>query len=148
MNFEFQLAEINKLGDYDPKWGQKYWGNVSDDLLPISFNSQDQNIVSGSKITAEEKIMKKSAKGTDYWQLKKVKVVGVANDVDRRSASHGSQSQLDRIERKIDKLLGISDDLDNRILDEKGLSRAMEESEISMDDNIGEDPVDIDAIPF
>lgn len=125
--FEFVIEKLNKLGDYSETYGQRYWGSATSETAPISFNSQNQNINAGDRIEAEEKVMKKSQKGTTYWQLRKVKVVESSA---AENSSEGSQNApqgqvrqssiyeppsyvmdelkeiLIRIEEKIDKLLG------------------------------------------
>jgi hypothetical protein len=74
MPFEYSLDKVNKMGDFDPKYGQSYWAEVGQGEKPIMFNSMDQTISDGAKIEAEERVEKRSQKGTDYYRLKKVKV--------------------------------------------------------------------------
>lgn len=121
MSFTFTLSEINKLGDNDPTYGQRYWGKVSDDLTPVSFNSKQDGFTPGSTITAEEKVMKQSAKGTQYWTLKKVKLVEstnapvfVENPTQPPYVAHTPSPdnkdvmrQLTIINSKLDQLLGV-----------------------------------------
>jgi hypothetical protein len=117
--FTYQIAELSKLGEFDETYGQTYWVKVSDDLMPLKFNSKDQHIGVGDNIECEEKAMKKSNKGIEYWQLKKVRVVEAASPPQKSTApSAESQTQLDRIEAKLDKLLGVDEDLDSQAIDD------------------------------
>lgn len=70
------LEEISKLGDKDPKWGQKYWGKATneDTEVYIMFSSRSEFSV-GDQISYEESEQKESGKGTPYLALKKVKKV-------------------------------------------------------------------------
>lgn len=76
---EFTIVTLSKLGANDPTYGQKYWATVHETQMPVSFNSK-QEVAEGQKVQAEEYTIKKSAKGTDYQQLKKVKVVGSSDN--------------------------------------------------------------------
>jgi len=118
--FTFTLAKVNKLGDNDPTYGQRYWGEVSDDLTPVSFNSKQDGFTPGSTITAEEKVMKQSAKGTQYWTLKKVKLIESSQLLEssetppeRPYVPHTAIDpkevlrQLTIINSKLDQLLGV-----------------------------------------
>lgn len=125
MAFEYTLDKVNKLGDYDDTYGQRYWCESPDEEKPISFNIHedigiDENAPTVS-ITAEERVEKQSKKGTVYYQLKKVKISGspgnnVPTDTRATQGSGSPQSatavsQLDRIEAKLDKLLGNDETL-------------------------------------
>lgn len=109
MGFDYSLAqEPLKLGEYDEKFGQSYWATVNEHLQPVKFNSKSQTIGVNDKITAEERSEKRSGKGTDYFQLRGVKVEAV-NKLSKEEAQKQeilSPTQLDRIEAKIDRLLG------------------------------------------
>lgn len=96
--FTYKLDKVTKMGDMDAKYGQSYWAESSSELKPLKFNSMNENIKVGDTITAEESANRRSGKGTDYLQLRKVKVEGA------QTAPQGS-SQLDRIEKKLDKLI-------------------------------------------
>lgn len=117
----FNLVDLNKMGDFDEKWGQAYWGKTDDDRN-IKFNSMNQDIIAPCTISAEETTSKTSSKGTAYLQLKKVKVAESAS-VDavatspaptKENTSVPAHAQLDRIEEqlqevnsKLDKLMGV-----------------------------------------
>lgn len=73
---EFTLIDPMKLGNDDPQYGQKWWSKTHESQMPVSFNLKGQEVSNGQKVQAEEYTIKKSAKGTDYQQLRKVKVVG------------------------------------------------------------------------
>jgi hypothetical protein len=131
MSFEYTLDKVNKLGDNDETYGQRYWCESPEEDKPLSFNSKE-NIelteTSGAiQITAEERVEKQSKKGTVYYQLKKVKVtdrrsdprVDIANEIEKKGASGSlaygspqgiSTAQLDRIEKQLSLVLeGIND---------------------------------------
>lgn len=72
---QFTFSKLNKMGDFDEKYGQAYWGEPNEQLEPVKFNSMNQDITMGDTVTCEEVLLKTSSKGTDYHQLKKVKVV-------------------------------------------------------------------------
>lgn len=73
---EYTLKNPQKMGDYDAKYGQSYWSYVEGSDIPVKFNLTKDDVENGSKIEAEEYSVKKSSKGNEYQQLKKVKVVG------------------------------------------------------------------------
>jgi hypothetical protein len=69
------VIDMKLMGDMDPKYGQAYWGTVEEQDMPVKFNLMQQlDILPGRKIMAQEYTIKESAKGTEYMQLKKVKV--------------------------------------------------------------------------
>lgn len=126
MAFTYKLDKVSKLGEYSETYGVTYWCEAVDDLTPIKFNSQNQDIKEGDTITAEERAERKSTKGTVYYQLKKVKVSDSQEaNLDRPNSetksSESSQSvaginpnigyldqvleRIIRVEEKIDKLL-------------------------------------------
>src|ERR1700685_1217291 len=108
--FKFTLSEVGKMGDADEMYGQAYWTKATDSDTPIKFNSKNLNIGIGSVIEAEEKVMKKSTKGTAYWQLRKVRVLEESQEPDAtRITSEPTSSQLDRIEELLNKILQIVD---------------------------------------
>lgn len=75
MGFSYTFSTDPKpMGEYDQKFGQTFWANVNEMDMPVMFNSQERFIDLEDKIEAEEQVMKKSAKGTEYYRLKKVKV--------------------------------------------------------------------------
>jgi hypothetical protein len=66
---------IRLMGEMHPKFGQAYWGNVEEQDEPVMFNLMQQvDIQPGRKLVAGEWAMKTSKSGTDYMQLKKVKL--------------------------------------------------------------------------
>lgn len=116
--FQYKLDKVNKLGEYDATYGQKYWCASVDAELTLSFNSQNQDVMAGDTIEAEETSNKRSTKGTDYLQLKKVKVIDSIQEkpphkpVEAQTAlSEGfndeDRTQLQRIEDGISQLLGL-----------------------------------------
>lgn len=108
--FEYTFSKVSKFGELDVKFGQTYWAEVHEHLQPVMFNSMNEDIDLDDKIVAEERSEKKSSKGTMYYRLKKVRVVG-KNGSDGPKMAQGDSSadvrdQLNRIEAKLDKLLG------------------------------------------
>ncbi len=128
MSFQYTLTKASKMGDRDEKYGQGWWCEVAEDLKPFKFNTMsDTEFKPGDSITCEETMNKRSTKGTDYLSGKKVQLVGSQNIgqpqtpyvAQRPSQSTSSQytprveqpqpgihEQLDRIEQKLDQLLG------------------------------------------
>lgn len=136
-----------RLGEYDEKYGQAWWAEVAEHAQPVKFNVMNRdNFVAGDNITCEERVEKQSAKGTAYYQLRKVKVgrgtvgqvTGVAVDEVKRAEGYlmekPAQTQLDRIEAKIDKLLGEPEPVEKKV-------------DVVIDPIEGE-PIDLDGIPF
>lgn len=67
-----KLSKVSKLGDKDPKYGQKFWCEVTDSLTPVMFNS-NSDFQAGDTISYEESENKTTKKNTPYLLLKKVK---------------------------------------------------------------------------
>lgn len=110
--FKFTFSKLAPMGDFDEKYGLAYWGEVNEDLKPVKFNSMNQNITVGDTIECEERVEKQSSKGTIYYQLKKVKVVGSVpvNPALLEEPVPKTSAQLDRIEKKLDQLLALKED--------------------------------------
>lgn len=140
--FRYQISKLSKLGDYDQKYGQTYWVEIASDLTPVKFNSQNQHIGVGDVITAEEKVMKKSTKGTEYWQLKKVRVEEGDSQEPVTQPHNGSETQLDRIESKLDKLLGLDIELSK-----EAIAKNLDEVDLSEPDRDGQDDDLGDSMP-
>lgn len=73
---EFTLKDPRKMGERDPKYGQSYWCYAHESNMPVKFNLMDGDVHDGDKISCEEYTVRKSSKGTEYQQLRKVKVAG------------------------------------------------------------------------
>lgn len=73
---EFTLKNPKKMGERDEKYGQSYWSYTHESQMPVKFNLMQGDVFDDQKIQCEEYSVKKSQKGTDYQQLKKVRVVG------------------------------------------------------------------------
>lgn len=65
-----KLNKVNKLGEPDNKFGQKFWAET--DEIPVMFSSH-QAFNDGDTITYEDSENRTSGKGTKYLLLKKVK---------------------------------------------------------------------------
>lgn len=72
-----KLKNPTKLGDYDEKYGQRFWSDSYDQDTPVMFNLMSQeDLHDGQTITAETVELAESKKGTEYHKLKKVRVGG------------------------------------------------------------------------
>lgn len=138
--FSYTLTGISKMGNFDPTYGQAYWASSSDMDMPIKFNSMTKDLdirLEGGPIAivAEEKSVKQGKKG-EFLALKKVRIAEkVAEDPFEpkqpserlvegpRTPQAGNpasyiltsdpvNTKLDRIEAKLDKLLGNDEVLD------------------------------------
>lgn len=118
MSFSFKLDKVNKLGDFDDTYGQRYWCASVDSELPLSFNTQNQDVMAGDTIEAQESTNKRSTKGTDYLQLKKVQVTASIQAKPSKppepsqtslpdSFTETDRAQLQRVEDGINQLLGL-----------------------------------------
>lgn len=117
--YEFTITKATTMGQRDETYGQAFWCEVSEDLKPVKFNTTTYHqFVPGDKITCEESLNKRSIKGKDYLQLKKVQLVGESQPQGSyesqqdtqpqvRQPSAGIHEQLNRMEYKLDKLLSI-----------------------------------------
>ena len=76
----YKLHTCSPLGERHPEYGQSYWASANDqNTLPFKFSSRSAiDFKPGEDIEFESYEVKKSSKGTDYWQLKKVRLVGGA----------------------------------------------------------------------
>lgn len=128
---KLNLDTLKHLGEYDEKYGQTYWGTSQEQLQPVMFNSMERGLSAPLTIEAEEVLVKESKKGTEYHRLKKVKVVedNITEQMKAAAAptlslAQGVKDSLDRIEAKLDKLLGNDENL------------------------LGGEPVDLEEVPF
>lgn len=100
-----------RLGEYDEKYGQAWWGEVSEMAYPVKFNVMSRDHIDlEDSIECEEQVMKKSAKGTEYYQLKKVKVSKAYGNAsaaqpepraETTQVTKANNPQLDRIEKSL-----------------------------------------------
>lgn len=116
MSFIYTFSKLVKLGEPDPKYGVTYWAEPNEQVTPVKFNSMNQDIKDSDTIEAEEVLLKTSTKtGNDYHQLKKVKVITpdsmrVAKPaLEAMRNAPSTQSQLDRIEAKLDRVLSFTE---------------------------------------
>lgn len=79
---KFKVKQINPLGPFDQKYGQRYWGSVHDSDMAVSFNLMNPvELEEGMELEFEERLLKETGPqsknpGTEYMQLRKVKVSG------------------------------------------------------------------------
>lgn len=173
--FKFSLDGIKRMGEADPKYGQAYWCTSTDVDLPIKFNSMDKDLDHRLEdgplhIVAEEKSERQSAKGTDYIQLKKVRVAekvsedpfegktgtdepSVAQDTLKQSVdttitlAQAVKASLDRIESKLDRLLGNDEEPAPPEEKARDWDKLGKKEDVVITD-IGDEPINLDDIPF
>lgn len=137
MGKQFTLDSVTKLGDHDEKYGTTYWCETRQQLEPVMFNSMDQHIGPGAEITCEEVLLKTSKKNKEYHRLKKVTVMSHGEGEQQKSASPAPSS---------DELLTLVKD-NNRML--KILTGEVEEKpKQDVVHDVGEEPIDLNDIPF
>ena len=146
--FTIRLNKVNKLGDYDEKYLQAYWGEVEGQgEKPVKFNSADQNISDGAVIEAEERTEKQSKKGTIYYQLRKVKlvergVVGQYPEAPPQGSVKAPQINIAKYDSEIERMI--------REIHESVVPPLAPEDNLP-DDNFGGEPLspeDLSSIPF
>lgn len=140
----FTLKDPVPLGDKDPKYGQTYWSYTHDQDLPVMFNLMEGEVGDGTVVTTEEWVNKQSAKGTEYMRLKKVKVTGQQ----AITATHPTNNEL--VLQKLDEILALLQAPKTSGFDK---AKAVREtfSEPDKDvviEDIGDEPINIDDIPF
>jgi len=139
--FEFTLVNVSKLGEYSEQYGQCYWDGDADEL-PIMFYSHNQDIGEGAEISADEKVMKKSKKGANYYLLRKIKVSEMGERVvnDKVTASikqpvvvSTNDSKLNTILEGIDTLVAMFTDLSEKI--DSRASKSTQDEDSSDEEN-------------
>lgn len=127
---QFTLNKVSKLGDYDEEWGQVFWCEVNEDLMPVRFQKKMADIKPGSKIFAEE-VEEKPGKKGPYLQLKKVKV---DEDAAKDSPYAGTPSKTPQgvSEHKLDQILELVKE-NNLLL--KQINPVLDISEPSFDES-------------
>lgn len=68
---EFELKDPAIMGEKHDIYGYTFW-SLTDGDYPVMFNSQEGNIMPGTRIQAETAELKTSKNGKDYLRLKKV----------------------------------------------------------------------------
>lgn len=101
----YTIKKADPIGEKDEKYGFTIWAEVEETDSPVMFNSHKDPIVTGTQLVAEETESKTSKKGTAYLRLKRVKLSEPKEPSQTETATPATQSQLDRIEKKIDTLL-------------------------------------------
>lgn len=139
----YTLKDPKPMGDNDPKYGQIWWSQTHDSDKPVMFNLMSGTVGDGAVISFEESINKQSAKGTDYLRLRKVKI-------ESSGVTHGSAPPNDS-----SKLLTLIYEDTQKILklvDTSGYDKAkVVAASLPRDtvvEDIGEEPINIDDIPF
>lgn len=103
---KFTADKLAPLGDFDNKYGQRYWGTVEESDLSVSFNLMSPvDILPGQTVEYEEKVIKETGPnsknpGTEYLFLRKVKVDGAKPLPEQTATTDGD------IERKLDAIAG------------------------------------------
>jgi hypothetical protein len=73
----YTINTLSVLGEKDETYGYTYFGHVHESDFPVRFSSHqviDDLKDKGRKIVAESQELRKSKKGDEYLQLKKVKL--------------------------------------------------------------------------
>lgn len=142
----YTAIEINALGDHDPKYGQRYWGKVEETHTPVSFNLLNPVAIPiGAKIDYEEKLVKESKKGTEYFFLRKVKVSG---GMAVQQPSSDSQKLLELVYEQTTEILQILKSDQPRASLRDSWDKATTKEEDTVADLDPEEEIDIDSIPF
>lgn len=146
----YTIKTANKLGNFDAKYGQRWWGTVDEAQFEVSWNTMNEtaDYFPGQKIEFEERLMKKT-QGTaekpsrDYLFLRKVKTIGGPQGVSSPPAAQSPENPQDattlqNIESKLDEVLALLK-VENKV------------SEKVMDDvvaDIGDGEINLADIPF
>lgn len=149
---KFTAIKIGALGEFDQKYGQRYWGAVEESQMSVSFNLMTPvDIPPGAELEFEERVIKETgpnskSPGTEYLFLKKVKVHGgMANQTET----------VPKTEDKLDQLIyeGVQEIL--RILNQTVPPKSLKEQwanttkkEDTVVDVDPEEPIDLGSIPF
>lgn len=86
------IKYMNPLGDYDQKYGQRYWGKAHDVDMDVAFNMMNPvNFEDGDEIEYEKKEIKETGPksknpGTEYIFLTKVKRADSGSDAEEVSS--------------------------------------------------------------
>lgn len=141
----YTAKKINPLGDFDNKYGQRYWGAVNESAMPVSFNLMTPiNISEGAELEFEEKVVKESKKGTEYMFLRKVKVSGNSATEIVKTESKNIEQKLDAIAGDVKLLLSFVRQLQK----ESTKTQEPEPEEDNVTEDIGDEPMDLSQIPF
>lgn len=142
----YTLKDPTALGERDPKYGQTYWSYTHDSNTPVMFNLMEGSVGDGSVITAEEVLLKTSSKGTEYHRLKKVHPTG------EQAITATKATDTELILKKLDEVLEL-------LHDSQGYRQAKEtratlpepeptfQEDVVIED-IGDEPINLDDIPF
>lgn len=146
--FKYTLDEINQLGEKDAKYGITYWAKTLEEEVPVMFNSMEVLAVSESspiiQITAEERVEKQSAKGNNYYRLKKVKVISISTTSSVEPTTSSPPTFEKEVLDCLDTLTAMVTDLSDKLL---RIDQAPSQQEIDKVVDDGE-AVDLKDIPF
>lgn len=108
---QYKIIRISKLGNKDPQYGQRYWGEAEGMDYPVSFNTH-LDLDDGVTIEAEEKIEKETQKGKTYFLLRKISLSEPASDGDILKRLDDIEKSLKLILEKlsIDEVFDVFDD--------------------------------------
>lgn len=133
MDKTYTTIKISPLGDKDPKYGQTYYGTVEEAQMPVMFNLMNPvDFEEGMPFTSEEYTVKTSKAGKDYMRLKKVKVLTGAKPL--ATVAPVKDTLLEQIFNNTQEILAILK------AETKVADRVIED--------IGDEPVNLDDIPF
>jgi hypothetical protein len=158
----FTAIQIGPLGPQDPQYGQRYWGNVEETEMAVSFNlMQPVDILPGSKLEFEERTIKETGPnskkpGTEYLFLKKVRVQGgqpLPQATSAPSTAGSDTTKLDAIHGDVKLILSFIRQMQKGDTPTKQLDTVVEDigdGNITIDDLSGGHMTqeEIDSIPF
>lgn len=144
----FTAIHVNPIGEHDEKYGTRYWGQVEDSDMSVSFNLMNPvDIPQGAQLEFEERSIKETgpqskSPGTEYLFLKKVKVLG------------GTPTSLPSDKDKtLELILGNTEEI-LRILNQTVPPQSLKEKwdktveKDVVDEDIGDDIANLGQIPF
>jgi len=144
------------------KYGHSYWSYTHDSDVPVMFNLMEGSVQDGTTISAETIELKTSSKGTEYLRLKKVKVDGPVQNVTSQTQINTSDDRIDTILETLEEVVELLVALhDSKSPIKSGYEKAQESraklsKEDAIDvtpedvvvDDIGDEPINLDDIPF
>lgn len=134
----YTLDSPFKMGEKHPEYGQSYWSSVLEQDTPVMFNLMSGDVQDGSVISAETVELKTSAKGKDYHRLKKVKIEGGPPvQAPQNAPASDLTEKLDAIAGDVKLLLSFV----------RQLQKDQEKDTVA-DFDIGDEPINLDSIPF
>ena len=146
---KFKVKKVNALGSFDETYGQRYWGETYDSDMAISFNLMNPvEIPEGAELEFEERLIKETGPnskkpGTEYLFLKKVKVLGATQKLQLPIKDDDKLAQLTY--ENTEEILRILKQTVPPTTLKETWDKTVEKDTV---EDIGEEPMDLNAIPF